>query len=207
MIFGYGANRLWRKVWAAVTRKRRYTIIISAISLVLAAILAAGGFLAMSHSRKTELYYDYIHDTYVASFYCYSFRMVATADPEVDSADPVPDWGFWPTLFHRVEYVDEFPPVAKREWAVIYIKPGIDTGSRVSDLNEVIDGDPNIVIDERLALPLTVEQVVSCPDAVLEIIKQLDKERWEKFYRYDSDLRKWNAIIYAWKAGIEWPME
>ena len=188
-------------------RSKGSIVIILALASIVIAILAIGSFLAISHAQKSKIYYDYIQDAYVASFYQYSFRMDAMASPEVDPSDPVPDWDFWATVFHRVEYVKEFQPEAEREWAVIYIMPGLNTEGRVSELNDIVKDDTDIKIDERLSLPLTVEQILYYPDAVMEIVKQLDRRQWEKFYHYDSDIRKWNAKYYAWGAGINEPKE
>lgn len=139
------------------------------------------------------------------AFLCYSLSMQAEADPAVLSSSPGPLWSFWPTFFLQVEYVEEFPIEEKRQWAVIYIKPdGSATQARIDLFNEIIVNDPSIKIDKRLALPLTVDQVISYPDAVLEIIKQLDNDQWNVFYPMEADMRI-SADVLARNAGIEVP--
>ena len=175
------------------------------VLLAVLALIFAGEFVARDHSLKARIYEYRMQDTYVAAFYCYSFDMKAVADPPVYENVPVPGWGFWPTVFHRIEYVMELPPEGERKWAVIYIGPGpIMTQSQIDTLNQIIDGDPGIEIDKRLTLPLTVEQILAYPDAVLEIIKQLDREQWESFYPGEKITRP-TAEKLARQAGIEVP--
>ena len=183
--------------------KKKAAVFAAAVAAV--AVLAAAGLVVMHYNAKSAYYYDYIQDIRTAAFYKYSFRMRAEADTTAHPLDLEMDQGFWATVFHRVEYVTEPPPDDERKWAVIYIWPGDDTEDRVLELNDIIKDDTGIRIDERLSLPLTVEQVLAYPDAVLEIIKQLDGEQWKRFYRYDSDIRKWNAKYFAWGAGIDDP--
>jgi hypothetical protein len=78
------------------------------------------------------------------------------------------------------------------------------TQRRINILNEIIAADPGIVIGCRLSLPLTKEQVLSNPDDVLEVFKQLDKEQWDYFHR---GLNMPTVETHARAAGIEPPTE
>ena len=161
--------------------------------------------LATDKSIKATVYESRDQITDEAAFYCFSFGMKAVANPPVyDESIPWTSWDFWPTLFLQVEYVMKFPPEGERKWAVIYIKPGMATDDSVALLNDIIESDPSIEIDKRLTLPLTVEQVLTYPDAVLNIIKQLDREQWESFYSGKKIMRP-EVEMLARNAGIEVP--
>jgi hypothetical protein len=133
--------------------------------------------------------------------------MQATADPEVGLYYPIPDWNSWATLFWRVEYVAELPPKSEREWAVLYIRPDNRSGSsslaqgQADELNNIIKGDPGIVVSPKLSLPLTKEHVISNPDEILAIIKQLDREQWDSLY--SSLIQAGTIDKYAQRAGIK----
>ena len=173
-----------------------------AVAVVLAVFVV---FLTVTNqSTKEKIYEACLQDTYEAAFYCYTFDMEAVSDPPVYEKSPTPCWGFWPAVFSRVEYVMEFPPEERRGWAVIYIKPGMATASSVAVLDDIVYRDPSIEIDKRLTLPLTVEQVLTYPDAVLNIIKQLDREQWESFYSGKKIMRP-EVEMLARNAGIEVP--
>lgn len=152
-----------------------------------------------------------LHAVDVASFYRESFFMHSTSDPKLNISHPSRNWNSWATLFWRVEYVMDFPPESERKWAVLYIRPtGVGDGSdltqfQVNTLNEIIADDPGIVVGRDLSLPLTKEQVVSRPKAVLDIIKQFDRKQWDRFY--DSPTQTGIIDVYARDAGIEPPTE
>ena len=181
-------------------------VIGSLIALGIFAVIFVAASVLTEPSVSSRIYKSYTQDTRVAAFYCFSFSMEFTSEPEIYSFYPVPRWDFWPTAFHRVEYVMEFPPEEERRWAVIYIKPD-ETMSKydIDRLNRIISDDPGIEIDKRLTLPLTAEQIVSCPDAVLDIIKQLDREQWERLYPGEKITRP-EAEMLARQAGIEVPV-
>ena len=154
--------------------------------------------------------------TMEAAFYYYSLDMRVAYDADMPYPFHVSEKGFWATLFTRVEYVMELPPDNRRQWAVIYIIPYnryymlgdrnvvFGTQRQVDDLNEIIAADPGIVVGENLILPLTEEQVIAEPKAVVEIIKQLDKEQWDHFYR-----GRFMPVVEerARAIGIEQPVE
>jgi hypothetical protein len=183
--------------------KRGIIKFLVAMAVVIAVFVVV--YIATDPSLKAKVYQSRMQDAHVSAFYCFSFDMKATADPPVSEYMPTPSWGFWPVLFLRVEYVMEFPLEEDRRWAVIYIKPSVFTDPQIGLLNEIIGGDPSIKVDNRLTLPLTEEQIVTYPDAVLEIIKQLDHEQWERFY--PGEMTRSTAKILARQAGIEPPTE
>jgi hypothetical protein len=171
-----------------------------AIAVLAAIVLVVIGWNALlARAEERDQYAD------KNAFVCFSLAMQAEADPAVSSSSPRASWGLWPTLFLQVEYVAEFPAGTERKWAVIYIRPDSQaTQERIDLLNEMLASDPGIKVDGRLTLPLTEEQVVSCPDAVFEIIKQLDRDQWNLFYPTETGMRT-RASIIAQGAGIEIP--
>jgi hypothetical protein len=140
--------------------------------------------------------------------YCQAFGMEHVAVPEFEtySIFSLLEWDYFPMLFLEVEYVMEFPPEDERRWATVYLKPDSgyfdSTQWAVDELNKFIESDPGIVVNTSLALPLTKEQVVSSPDAVLNVIKQLDAEQWRRLY---IGWYPWIINDLANGAGIEVP--
>lgn len=151
-----------------------------------------------------------------AGFYAKSFFMECASGSERLYPYNLSGRDMLATSFARVEYVSEFPPENRRRWAVVYIRPGAGggTGSTVDCLNGIIAADPGINIPKKLTLPLTVEQVLSEPKAVIEVIKQLDRQQWRELYEvyYDplfDDVEGYAPRIerLAIAAGIEVPQE
>jgi hypothetical protein len=151
-----------------------------------------------------------------AEFYAKSFFMECVYGPNPVVASRMTPRDPLTLSFLRVEYVKEFPPEGKRGWAVVYIRPRASgTTQRTIDyLNRIIAKDPGIEVPKRLTLPLTEEQILSEPKAVLEIIRQFDKAQWREFYDvfYDPKLEAADGYVprierMATDAGIEVPTE
>jgi hypothetical protein len=183
-------------------------IVAVATAALLVAVLAVG--VPLRYQERMQA----IHE---GGFYCYSFQMLMVRGEWLsDPFGEVTAGSFVATLFARVEYVMEFPPEDRQGRTVFYIKPddwsygsGDDyivsgTQGRINDLNEIIAADPGIAVSDRLSLPLTEDQVLSSPDDVLDIIRQLDKEQWDYFHRgqYMPTIE-----VLARAAGIEPPTE
>ena len=161
-----------------------------------------------------------------AMFYCYALNMEVATDKRMSPIAGWPNLDKYPTAFMRVEYVMDYPPEDKFGWAVIYARPdergvkyrtpedrrnkengiseGVGTQGRVDALNKLIASDPSIEVDRSLTLPLTVGQAVENPNAVLKIIKQLNRAQWEEFF---NGPRLLAAKDLAPQAGIDVPTE
>jgi hypothetical protein len=107
--------------------------------------------------------------------YTKAFRLVAVARPEVA--------GLWPfddinvdnlDIYTRAEYTMKFPPFEEREWGVIYFVP--DSSGRTQKvldrLNEFIAENDEIVLDDSLSYPITVEDVIYNHEAVKALLEQ-----------------------------------
>ena len=189
-----------------MTGKRKWVIV--AVVTILVVALAVGVPLRYMERRQAIFEDVFIH---------YSFRMESARGSWVpDPFDEVSVEGFVVTLLTHVEYVTEFPPKEEQWVNVIYLRPDnwyyipgddyavLGTQSQINKLNKIITADPGIMISDRLVLPLTEEQLLSRPDAVLEIVKQLDKEQWDYFHR---GFYMPTVEICARSAGIEVPTE
>jgi hypothetical protein len=196
---------------ARMGKKRKWVI---GLVVVLAVVVVAAAVIALTVPPAVEKrYQERKQAAYVALFYSETFGMECSSDPELLTGDlySILDWDYFPMLFFEAEYVMEFPPENERRWAVVYIRPDSNpyssyniTLGHIDDLNNSIASDSGIVVDPSLTLPLTKEQVVSNPDAVLDIIAQLDAEQWEHLYR------GWYlpfSYEVAHAAGIEPPEE
>lgn len=189
------------------TSKRKHIV---AIIVAVLLVVALAVWVPLRYMERKQAIYD-------GAFICYSFQMSVVSDPLMQ--EPFNESsvkGFFVTLFAKVEYVTEFPPEEGRWWSVYYVKPKdryymsgdgykvMGTQRQIDDLNEIVAADPDIAISDKLTLPLTEEQLLSEPKAVLEIIKQLDKEQWDYFHR---GLYMPTVEIHARDAGIEVPTE
>jgi hypothetical protein len=186
-------------------KKRRIGVALAVVAAIVVAAIVVQQMLDIRYKERRQAAHE-------AVFYCETFRMEYTVEPEIPkdfSILGLPRLDYLHMLFLEVEYVMEFPPEDERRWAVVYLKPDsrrtIDsTQWAVDELNKFIESDPSIVVDPSLTLPLTKEQVLSSPEAMLGIIRQLDAEQWHRLY----DGYGWEfSCILAIRAGIEPPEE
>ena len=198
-------------------KKLRFLVITTAIIVIAAAGVPLGFYISseIRMQQATE-----------AMFYCLALDMDVATDEKLSSSPDWPDFDEYPTAFMRVEYVMDYPPKSKFNWAVIYAKPhddgveyktledkmnkengiadGLGTQGAVDTLNKFITNDPTIKVDRSLTMPLTVRQTVTNPSSVLKIIKQLDREQWDELF---GERKIFTAIFIAKRAGIEVPAE
>ncbi|MDR2105893.1 MAG: hypothetical protein LBP24_00600 [Coriobacteriales bacterium] len=108
--------------------------------------------------------------------YAERFGLVVVARPEVE--------GVWSTIdlnadvvdtYKRAEYTMEFPPFEEREWGTIYFvpDPSGNTQKSLDRLNKVIAENDEIVLDEPLSYPITIEHVIYSDEAVKALLVQV----------------------------------